>query len=143
MIEERRKQVASLLAKSKTQTEIAQLLGYDQSTISDDVKALKMMSQKFLFDLAKSDLAHYYKTCIDGIEEAKKEAWKIHERYTNSDFSDHHRLGLAALKVVMQAEIAKFELFKEGPNMLAINTMSERLNQIEHDFQENNRCIQP
>jgi hypothetical protein len=46
----------------------------DQSTISRDVKVLKEMSQQFVFDLAKSDLAYYYKQSIDGIEEAKKEA---------------------------------------------------------------------
>jgi hypothetical protein len=38
-----------------------------------DVKALKEISQQFVFDLAKSDLAYYYKQSIDGIEEAKKE----------------------------------------------------------------------
>jgi hypothetical protein len=46
----------------------------DPSTISRDVKVPKEMSQQFIFDLAKSDLAYYYKQSIDGIEEAKKEA---------------------------------------------------------------------
>jgi IS30 family transposase len=64
-IEERRRQVASMLAQSKTETEIAEQLNVDQSTISRDVKALKEMSQQFVFDLAKSDLAYYYKqSCI-------------------------------------------------------------------------------
>jgi hypothetical protein len=44
--------------------------------LSRDIKALKEMSQQFVFDLAKSDLNYYYyKQSIDGIEEAKKEAW--------------------------------------------------------------------
>jgi IS30 family transposase len=73
-IEERRKEVASMLAQSMTETEIAEKLNVDQSTISRDVKALKEMSQQFVFDLAKSDLSYYYKQSIDGIEEAKKEA---------------------------------------------------------------------
>jgi IS30 family transposase len=76
-IEERRRQVASLLSKSVTETQIARELGVDQSTISRDVKVLKEMSQRFVYDLAKSDLAYYYKQSIDGIEEAKKESWKI------------------------------------------------------------------
>jgi IS30 family transposase len=64
--------VASLLAQSMTETEISKELGVDQSTISRDVKALKELSQQFVYDLAKSDLAYYYKQCIDGIEEAKR-----------------------------------------------------------------------
>jgi IS30 family transposase len=66
-IEEHRKEVASLLSQSMTESEIAQELNVDQSTISRDIKALKGLSQQFIYDLAKSDLAYYYKESIDGI----------------------------------------------------------------------------
>ena len=72
--EERRRKVASLLAQSLTETEIAEELEVDQSTISRDVKALKQLSQQFIYDLAKSDLAYYYKQCLNGIEEVKRKA---------------------------------------------------------------------
>jgi IS30 family transposase len=71
-IEERRRKVATLLAQSMNESEIAQELKVDQSTISRDIKVLKEMSQRFVFDLAKSDLAYYYKQCIDGIEEVRR-----------------------------------------------------------------------
>ncbi len=64
-----------MLAQSMTESEVAQKLGIDQSTISRDVKALKELSQRFVYDLAKSDLAYCYKECIDGVEEVKKKAW--------------------------------------------------------------------
>ena len=67
-IEERRRKVASLLAQSMTEEEIANELNVYQSTISRDIKVLKQMSQQFVYDLAKSDLAYCYKQCIDGIE---------------------------------------------------------------------------
>lgn len=53
------------------ETEIAEKLDVDQSTISRDVKALKQMSERFVMDFAKSDLPYYYKQSIDGMEEAK------------------------------------------------------------------------
>ncbi|MPZ07692.1 MAG: ArsR family transcriptional regulator, partial [Nitrososphaeraceae archaeon] len=74
-IEDRRRQVASMLAQSMTETEIARELKVDQSTISRDIKVLKKMSQQFVYDLAKSDLAYYYKQCLDGIEEVKRKSW--------------------------------------------------------------------
>jgi IS30 family transposase len=76
-IEERRRKVASLLAQSMTESEIAEKLNVDQSTICRDVKVLKELSQQFVYDLAKSDLAYYYKQCIDGIEKQKEK----HGRY--------------------------------------------------------------
>jgi transposase len=139
MIEERRRQVASLLARSMTQTEIALQLGVDQSTISDDVKALRLMSQRFIYDLAKSDLAYYYKQCLTGIEEAKKEAWTMYDRWNAISNLDNAKYRLMALKVAIQAEEAKFKLLTEGPNILTVKRMEDRLHHIEQNIQEANR----
>ena len=70
-IEGRRRRVSSLLAQSMTESEIAQELNVDQSTISRDIKVLKELSQQFVYNLAKSDLACHYKHCIDGREEVR------------------------------------------------------------------------
>src|SRR5829696_8804487 len=127
-IEERRRKVASLLAQSMTESEIAKQLNVDQSTISRDVKALKELSQKFIYDLAKSDLAYYYKQSIDGIEEAKREAWRIY-RNNNNEVSLKEKL--SALKLIVEANGARFKLLSAGPSILAVKALEERLNKIE------------
>jgi IS30 family transposase len=127
-IEERRRKVASFLARSFTETEIAKELDVDQSTISRDVKALKELSQKFVYNLAKSDLAYYYKQCIDGIEEAKREAWKIYHN-NNNEVSVKEKL--CALKLIVESNEARFKLLSEGPSILAVKSLEERLNKIE------------
>lgn len=126
-IEERRRKVASLLAQSMTETEIAQELNVDQSTISRDIKALKELSQQFVYDLAKSDLAYYYKQSIDGIEETKREAWKIYHH--NNEVSLKEKL--SALKLIVEYNEARFKLLSEGPSILAVKSLEERLNKIE------------
>lgn len=65
-IEERRREVAQMLAQGHSETEIAQILRVHVSTISRDVKVLKELSQRFMFDLVKGDLTYYYKQCVDG-----------------------------------------------------------------------------
>ena len=60
-----------------TEREIASQVNVDQSTVSRYITALIKMSQQFIFDLAKADLAYYYKQSLDGIEEAIKEAWSL------------------------------------------------------------------
>jgi hypothetical protein len=127
-IEERRRKVASLLAQSMTETEIGQELKVDQSTISRDVKALKELSQQFIYNLAKSDLAYYYKQSIDGIEEAKREAWRIYH-HNNNEISLKEKL--SALKLIVESNEARFKLLSEGPSVLAIKSLEERLNKIE------------
>lgn len=78
-----------MLAQSMKETEIAENLNVDQYTISRDVKTLKEMSQQFVFNLAKSDLAYYYKHCINGIEEVRKKEsmGNIQKRRTWTSYS--------------------------------------------------------
>ncbi len=73
-----RQLVASLVSKSFTEAEIAHQLEISQPTVCRDNKVLKELLQQFVYDLAKSDLAYYYKQSINGIEEATKESWKIY-----------------------------------------------------------------
>lgn len=129
-IEERRRQVASFLAQSITESEIARKLNVDQSTISRDIKALKQMSQQFVFDLAKSDLAYQYQQCINGIEEVRRKAWEL----TRDD--EEQRLltlrdKLLILKLIKECEEGKFALFKDGPSILNVKSLEERIYQIE------------
>jgi hypothetical protein len=128
-IEERRRKVSSLLTQCMTEAEIAQELSVDQSTISRDIKALKEQSQQFVYHLAKSDLAYYYKQCIDGIEEVKKRAWKEYRSNDSSSLKSKDKL--LALKLAKECDEAKFALFKEGPAVMNLKSLEERLNKIE------------
>ncbi len=129
-IEDRRRKVATLIAQSMTETEIALELKVDQSTISRDIKVLKLLSQRFVFDLAKSDLAYYYKQCIDGIEEVRRKGWEIFKgQNNNSNLAPRDKL--LALKVIRECNEAKFALFKEGPSIMHIKSLEERLENIE------------
>lgn len=110
-----------------TETEIAKKLKVDQSTISRDIKVLKKLSQQFVYDLAKSDLAYCYKQCLDGIEEAKRRGWDIVNGMNNITVRDK----LLALKLIMKCNEANFALFKEGPAVMQVKTMEERLANIE------------
>lgn len=110
-----------------TESEIAQELGVDQSTISRDIRALKELSQRFVYDLAKSDLAYSYKQCIDGVEEVKRRAWLMF----NNNEVQNPKDKLLALKLIKECNEAKFTLFKDGPSIMNLKALEERLNKIE------------
>jgi hypothetical protein len=88
------------------------------------------LSQRFVFDLAKSDLAYYYKQCIDGIEEVRRKGWEIFKgQNSNSNLTPRDKL--LALKVIRECNEAKFALFKEGHSIMHIKPLEERLQNIE------------
>jgi DNA-binding transcriptional ArsR family regulator len=116
------------------ESEIAQKLSVDQSTISRDIKALKQMSQQFVFDLAKSDLAYHYQQCINGIEEVRRKAWELIR--DDEEEKEQQRLltlkdKLLILKLIKECEEGKFALFKDGPSILNVKSLEERIYQIE------------
>jgi len=131
-IEERRKEVAQMLAQGHNETEIAQILGVHVSTISRDVKLLKKLSKRFVFDLAKGDLTYYYKQCIDGMDEIRREAWSL---YKYGDWSQGIHLTvkekIAALRLLKDCDEAKFALLEKGPSMLNVKGMEEKLEDIQ------------
>jgi IS30 family transposase len=115
------------------ESEIAQKLNVDQSTISRDIKALKQMSQQFVFDLAKSDLAYHYQQCINGIEEVRRKAWEL-IRDDNKEEEQQSLIlkdKLLVLKLIKECEEGKFALFKDGPSILNVKSLEERIYQIE------------
>lgn len=95
-------------------------------SISIDIKAFKELSQRFVFDLAKSDLAFYYDQCIDGIEEVKRKAC---EMLRNNSLVEKDKL--SALKVIKECNEATFSLFEDGPSVMNLKSLEERLNKIE------------
>jgi DNA-binding CsgD family transcriptional regulator len=125
-LDQRRRQVATLLAKSKTEAEIATELGVTQMTVSRDVKILRQMSQQFVFDLAKSDLAYYYRDCIAGIEAVKRKAWDISDK-PNVD----ENVALKALRLAKDCDVARFELLQNGPSVLNVKCLNDRVVAIE------------
>jgi IS30 family transposase len=126
-LEERRRQVAHLLARAKTETEIAQSLGVSQQTISRDIQALKEASLQFVYDLAKSDLAYYYKQKLNGLDEVIGEAWKMYGSTVTN-----RKEKLMALKIIVMAHETSFKLLNEGPAILAMKAMDDRLSALEN-----------
>lgn len=89
------------------------------------------MSQQFVYDLAHSDLAYYYKQCIDGVEDAKRKTWIIFNRFTESSSPGAVKDSLLALKLTVDCNEAQFSLFKDGPVIMQIKRLEERLAHIE------------
>jgi hypothetical protein len=65
---------------------------------------------------------------MDGIEEVKRKAW---EAYRSNDASLKPKDKLVALKLIKECDEAKFTLFKEGPSIMSLKALEERLNKIE------------
>jgi hypothetical protein len=135
-IQERRRRVAALLAQSKTESECAQILGVSQPTISNDVQALKEMSQQFVYDLAKGDLAYRYKQEIDTMDEVKRRAWDFCNDEANSV-----KERLLALKLVIDAGERKFKMLSEGPAILTMKSLDDRVTNLINGRQSNQNKV--
>lgn len=135
-IEDRRGEIRSMLAQSMTQQEVADALNVDRTTISKDIKALKEESQQFVYDLAKSDLAFYYMQCLDTIQEAERIIWETYrnrKQFSAPERKERYHIA----KIIISAAQARFPIFKDGPIIMTLKALEDRLANIEFNRKEN------
>jgi IS30 family transposase len=125
----RRERLWSLLTKGMRTSEIAQTLNVDTSTVNRDIKFLTLQSQNYLNDLARSTLPFMYQTSIEGIRSILKECWNI---YQSSDEKINWFQRLSALKLAKECNEAIFNLLDQGPSIMYVKQLQERLVLIEN-----------
>jgi len=79
--------------------------------------------------LAKETLPFMYQTSIEGIRNVLKECWNIYSIDSNKDITWFHKL--AALKLAKECNEALFRLTAEGPSIMYVKLLEERLGRIE------------
>jgi HTH domain len=128
-IKERRENVLVRLTKGMKGYEIAKELGVDASTVSRDIQYLISQSHNFLNSLAKEALPCMYQTSIEGIKNVLKECWNIYSIDSNKDITWFHKI--AVLKLAKECNEALFKLTSEGPSVMHVKLLEERLEKIE------------
>ena len=128
-IKERRENILVLLTKGMKGYEIANELGVDASTVSRDIHYLIAQSHSYLSTLAKEALPFMYETSIEGIRNVLKECWNIYTIESNKDITWFHKI--AALKLAKECNEALFKLTAEGPSIMYVKLLEERLARIE------------
>jgi predicted transcriptional regulator len=128
VIDERRQKLWTLLTRGMKAYEIAKMLNVDHSTVSRDIKYLTAESQNYLNSLAKETLPFMYQTSVEGIRSIMKECWGI---YASKDESINWTHRLAALKLAKECNEAVFHLIDEGPSVMYVKQLQEKLIQIE------------
>jgi hypothetical protein len=85
--------------------------------------------------LAKETLPFMYQTSIEGIRNVLKECWSIYtinsnnDKVNNNDITWFHKI--AALKLGKECNEALFKLTAEGPSVIHVKLLEERLERIE------------
>jgi HTH domain len=129
VIDDRRQRLFALLTKGMKGYEIARMLNVDAATVSRDIKYLTADSNNYLNGLAKQTLPFMFHQSIEGVRDVLKESWKI---YQSEDMRINWFHRIAALKLAKECYEAQFKLLNEGPSVLAVRQLEEKLLLIEN-----------
>lgn len=126
----RRQKVAELLQTTgMNSNQIGAALGVDDATVRHDVAVLKTQAVDFLYDLCKGDLCFFYRQTILDLDHARHECWKIY----NTDEGDKRvtmRDRLQALRTIIQADQARFELLERGESVLSVKALTDEVREL-------------
>ena len=127
VIKERREKIWALLTKGNMKGyEIAKELNVSPPTVARDIKFLTAESQNYLNDLAKETLPFMYQISIEGIRDIIRECWAIYQSENTRDVNMYQRI--SALKLAKECNEA---IFKEGPSVMYLKQLQEKLAQVE------------
>ena len=104
-IEWRRSKVLEYLSQGMSQTEIANKLQFDKSTISLDVAYLRQQAKERIRHHIEDRLPLEFEKSLASLEQLKQKAWAIMEK-ENLD----ERTKLQAIEVVMSCDAQKMDL---------------------------------
>lgn len=128
--ENRLSKIISLYSKGLTQSEIAQELDVDQSTISRDLQFLKQEAKKKIEKYLNEDILFEYIRYIGGSNEVTRHLWEIveNQKMLTKDKTN-------ALSLLMQFYNKRLELLIGGPEsyMKAKKSFSEIKHQEKMD----------
>ncbi|WP_458746020.1 hypothetical protein [Candidatus Nitrosocosmicus sp. T] len=130
MIVDRREKVMVLLTKGLKGYQIANELDVDPATISRDIQYLSRVSSNNLNSIVKETLPFLYQSSIEGIKNILQECWNIYQS-DNASITYLHKLN--SLKLAKECNESLFKLVSEGPSLLYIRELEERLERIEEN----------
>jgi hypothetical protein len=132
----RRERVLLLLTRGLKGYQIANELGVNPATISRDIHYLSKESSSNLNSLIKETLPFMYQTSIEGIKTVLNECWNI---YNNKDRENVVTWinKLNALKLAKECNECMFKLVAEGPSLVYLKELEERLEKVENNKKEN------
>ncbi len=129
IIVDRRERVLLLLTKGLKGYQIASQLGVDPATVSRDIHYLSKESNNNLNSLVKETLPFMYQTSIEGIKTVLNECWNI---YNNKNVENEVTWmnKLNALKLAKECNESLFKLVAEGPSLVYLKELEERVEKI-------------
>jgi transcriptional regulator len=130
-IRERREKVLILMAKGHNQSDIAKELHTTRNTIMRDIKEINEWTRKGLYDLAKQSLSTMLYSCIIGLNEIEKEAWKIYKNNDNDKVN--------ALRLLVDICKSKYTMYESGPAVMEVNRLKNELEKITNEALKNQK----
>jgi predicted transcriptional regulator len=123
-----------LLTKGLKGYQIAEALDLTPSMVSRDINYLSKESNNNLKSLVQQSLPFLYSTSIEGIKSVLKECWNVYES-DNPSISYLHKLN--SLKLAKECNESLFKLVAEGPCLVYLKELGERLEKVENSKKEN------
>lgn len=119
-----------LLTKGLKGYQIAEELNLTPSMVSRDINYLSKESNNNLKSLVQQSLPFLYSTSIEGIKSILKECWSIYES-DNASINYLHKLN--SLKLAKECNESLFKLVSEGPCLVYLKELEERLQKVTGD----------
>jgi len=107
LAELRHAKLLQLLARGLNQSEAAEALGVDKSTVSRDIQLIRDSAQQEIKDYIEVELPFVHKKTLSAFDEVLRQAWSIVDSYDKSD----SKIMLQALRLIADVLVIRQQVY--------------------------------
>jgi transcriptional regulator len=137
--QERQARVLTLHSKGYSQSEIANLLNTNQSTVSRDLSEIKKEARKTIELYVREEIPNEFQIYISGLNEIIKSLWDIVDNKENNNIAIRDRTYV--LSLLMQCYTKRIEMLIGGPES-KLNATAHMRTIKNQEADENNPLLQ-
>ena len=137
--QERQARVLTMHSKGYSQSEIANLLNTNQSTVSRDLDEIRNKARKTLDLYIREEIPNEFQIYISGLNEIIKSLWKIVEDEKNYNITTRDKTYV--LSLLMQCYTKRIEMLIGGPES-KLNATAHMRTIKNQEADENNPLLQ-
>jgi DNA-binding CsgD family transcriptional regulator len=132
-IKSRRERILALMAQGATKSEIAATLSTTKVTVDRDLRNINNQTNKEYSRMVRESIPTLFDNCLTSLNSVLKNCWLLHAVDDPQRVTTWHKINI--LRLIAETTEKKFNMISNGPALMEVNRLKQRLEELKNGIQ--------